>query len=91
MVNQSKSQGQSKPAKLGNVWVARAKLLDGSGNVIGHCMDTPNAIARALMDHDQAQTVESFCEGRRTRADYASRMQPWNTCPDTFQPVENSP
>lgn len=74
-----------KPATLGTVWTARAKLYNTAGKLIGTCTDTPNAIAKALIELPAAQTVKTL-DGYEDRADYKSRM--WqNTCPSGLRKV----
>ena len=67
-----------KPERLGTVWTAQATLMDAKGKPIARCIDTPNAIARALMKTPRATKVRSIL-GTDTRASYKSRMKPWNT------------
>lgn len=67
-----------KPPKLGVVWAARASLMNSRGSTIAHCVDTPNAIAKALMKAPRAARVRSIL-GTHSRAHYKSRMKPWNT------------
>lgn len=39
----------TKPMALGTVWTARAKLFSRDGRLVATCMDTPNAIAYAML------------------------------------------
>ena len=71
--------------KLGTVWIARAKLYNSAGKVIGTCTDTPNAIARAFMEHHQATSViESYSSIAIQRDEYRNRMHPAYTCPSGY-------
>lgn len=71
---------------LGTVWNARARLYNSAGKVIGTCTDTPNAIARAFMEHHQATCVsESYSGIAIQRTEYRNRMYPGNTCPSGFK------
>lgn len=65
------------PEKIGTVWTATATLMDSSGQVVAHCIDTPNAIAKALMEMPDATTVKGL-EGSHPREHWQSRMQSWN-------------
>ena len=68
-------------ATLGTVWTARARLFNSAGKQIGTCKDTPNAIAKAFMEHHSATNVkESYSDTAINRCEYRSRMQPWNDC-----------
>lgn len=66
-----------KPPALGTVWTARATLYNSAGRKIGTCMDTPNSIAKAFMEFPQATSVSALM-GYQTRAEFSSRMKPWN-------------
>ena len=66
-----------KVARLGTVWTAKATLLNKNGKKIAYCLDTPNAIAKALMKVPEAQKVKSLL-GTHTRAYYKDRMKSWN-------------
>ena len=67
-----------KPAPLGTIGITRATLLNSKGKKIAYCLDTPNAIAKALMKLPQAQKVKSIL-GTYTRNHYKDRMKSWNT------------
>ena len=70
------------PAKLGSVWIARATLYNSAGRKIGTCTDTPNAIAKAFMEHRNATSVRKCLEGgTEDRSDYTRRMGLFNACP----------
>lgn len=70
---------------LGTVWTAKAKLYNSAGKVIGTCTDTPNAIAKAFMEHHQATSVtESYSAIAIQRTEYRNRMYPGNTCPSGY-------
>jgi len=74
-----------KPATIGTVWTARAKLYNSAGKVIGTCTDTPNAIARAFMEHHNATSVSLSYESVAVqRTEYRDRMHPGNTCPSGY-------
>ena len=74
-----------KVAIAGTVWTARARLYNSAGKQIGTCTDTPNAIARALMENYAATAVkESYSDVARTRTEYSNRMHPGNTCPSGY-------
>ena len=71
-----------KPPTLGAVWTARARLYNSAGRVIGTCTDTPNAIAKAFMEHHKATSVkESYSDIAMQRTEYRNRMHPGNNCP----------
>ena len=74
----------AKPAKLGVVWTASAKCYDGTGRLVGTCMDTPNAIAKAMMEQPAIDTVKSLA-GFGSRRDYADRMADWNVAESHFR------
>lgn len=63
---------------VGNVGLTRARLFNSSGELIGYCLDTPNAIAKALMECPQAQVAQGIL-GINKREYYHNRMQTWNT------------
>lgn len=67
-----------KPASIGTIWVARAILFNSKGKKIAYCLDTPNAIAKALMKLPRAQKVKGIL-GTYPRNHYKDRMKPWNT------------
>lgn len=70
---------------LGTIWTARARLCNSAGRVIGTCTDTPNAIARAFMDHHKATSViKSYETIAIQRTEYRERMLPGNTCPSGY-------
>ena len=72
-------------ANLGTVWTARARLFNSAGKLVGSCTDTPNAIARAFMDHHNATGVkECLSDTAICRTEYLNRMHPGNTCPSGY-------
>jgi len=66
------------PPKLGTIWTARATLQDSSGKTIGYCMDTPNAIAKALMQVQNASCVRDASGCMKVRSEYRNRMSDFN-------------
>jgi len=80
----------SNPEKPGVVWPVGAKLYDGRGKPVGVCLDTPNAIAKAMMEHPEVQVAHTLL-GVKSRAEYASRMQPWNKAKSHFRAMESNP
>lgn len=66
-----------KPARLGTIGLTKATLFNSRGKKIAYCLDTPNAIAKALMKVPEAQKVKSIL-GTHTRAYYKDRMKSWN-------------
>ena len=68
---------RTKPPKLGNVWPIAARLFR-NGKQVGTCMDTPNAIAKALMEYPQIDSVKPFGCSVVPRDAYAKRMANWN-------------
>ncbi len=71
---------------IGTIGVTRARLYDISGNHIGYCLDTPNAIARAFMECLNAEVVHSIL-GAFTRTDFLNRMQDWNTADSDLEVI----
>ena len=67
----------SKPVAIGTIGITRATLFNKRGKKIAYCLDTPNAIAKALMSVPEAQKVKSIL-GYFSRADYKGRMKSWN-------------
>jgi hypothetical protein len=72
--------------RLGNVWAVGAKLYNKQGKLIGTCLDTPNAIAKAMMEHPSIARVSSIL-GNGSRKDYAKRMGSFNTATSMFTKV----
>jgi len=66
-----------KVAPLGTVWSVRATLLNSRGKKVAYCVDTPNAIAKALMKVPSATKAHSIL-GTRARQYYKDRMKSWN-------------
>ena len=75
----------AKPVALGNVWTASAKLYNEDGKLVGCCMDAPNPIPKAMMEHPEVTLVKSLL-GLGTRRDYADRMNKHNTAASCFIP-----
>lgn len=75
---------EAKPPALGSVWNVGAKCYNKKNKLIGVCLDTPNAIAKAMMNHKEIAYAKTLL-GKKTRKDYKSRMEDWNTVEDTFQ------
>lgn len=73
-----------KPPKLGNVWAVGAKCFNKKGKQIGVCLDTPNAIAKAMMENPDIYSVKSIL-GKKTRKDYEDRMKDWNKAESNFE------
>lgn len=65
------------------IWMAKAKLYDKQKKLVGCSIDTPNAIAKALMEHPNIEFVQSL-EGRKTRQSYIDRMKSWNVAKSGF-------
>ena len=65
------------PPSIGTIGITKATLFDKRGKKIAYCLDTPNAIAKALMKVPEAQKVKSIL-GTHTRAYYQDRMKSWN-------------
>ena len=77
-----------KVAPLGVIWTARARLFNSAGKVVGTCTDTPNAIAKAFMEHRNATSVkESYSDTAIIRTEFRNRMHPQNTCPSGFNRI----
>ena len=66
-----------KPGPLGTIWTAQATLHNKRGTKIAYCVDTPNAIAKALMKEPRAAKVKSVL-GTHAREHYKPRMASWN-------------
>jgi len=64
--------------KLGTVYPYKARLYKGKKE-IGYCIDTPNAIAKAIMETG-ATMVKEYLGHIVLASKYADRMQSWNTC-----------
>lgn len=74
-----------KPKKLGTVWTSNAKLFAGTV-LIGYCLDTPNAIAKAMMEVPKITLAKSpSLDKIYSRSDMASRMNQWNVANSNFQ------
>jgi disulfide oxidoreductase YuzD len=70
--------------KIGTVWTATAKLYDRDGVKIGTCIDTPNAIAKALMENLEIEMIKSQFHGYEFRCHYADRMTKFNEAKSGF-------
>jgi hypothetical protein len=69
----------------------RATLFDSRMRLLGHCQDTPNAIAKAFMEVPAAAFVDTQGEGDydpqpgvRSREDYEGSMNAWNDAESGF-------
>ena len=72
-------------APLGTIYIARATLFNSAGKLIGYCTDTPNAIAKAFMEHHKATAVKEYLSDiARCRTEYTNRMNQFNTCESNF-------
>lgn len=69
--------GVKKPLPIGTIGLTKAALFDKKGKKIAYCLDTPNAIAKALMRIPAAVKVKSIL-GTYGRDYYKSRMKSWN-------------
>ena len=67
-------------APLGTIGVGKATLLDANKEVIGYCLDTPNAIANAIKECPKAYIVISIL-GNNYYHYYNNRINKWNTAP----------
>lgn len=83
-----------KPPTLGAVWTVKARLLNRNKRLVGICSDTPNSIAKALMEHPEIAYVNHQAYMRspgdpifEPRSAYASRMADWNVAPSMYHPV----
>ena len=76
--------------RLGTVWTATATLMSSSGKAIAYCIDTPNAIAKALMEMPGAKTVRGL-EGTHGRNYWETRMKPWNNAKSGLIKTGGSP
>ena len=77
-----------KAAPIGTIWIARARLFNSAGQAIGTCTDTPNAIAKALIERQDATSIkESFSNVAINRREYRNRMHPGNQCPSGFAKI----
>src|SRR3990167_8872628 len=83
------SMSNEPPPKIGTVWTARAILFNSDGEAIGTSIDTPNAIAKAMMEYPEVAMVKGI-GGYKHREDYSSRMQSWNVASSGFRSAEDS-
>ena len=68
-----------KPAKLGCINACGiASLFDKEGEYIGNCLDTPNAIARAIIENSDIEIIKAkypgWAEVVTTAAEYDDRV-----------------
>ena len=76
-----------KPQALGTIGVTRARLFDGNSKLIGYCLDTPNAIAKAFMEYSQARSAQGIL-GTNSKAYYNNRMADWNTAHSDLEVIK---
>jgi hypothetical protein len=62
---------------LGSVWIARATCYDSAGQRIGYCIDTPNGIAKAMLEHTEIYMAKGLA-GYSNRTNMRDRMAAWN-------------
>lgn len=76
----------TKPARLGTIFPYAARLYDRNMKLIGCCLDTPNAIAKAAMEHREIKYAKSWGERHATPiSQYKSRMAEWNEAKSHFE------
>ena len=76
-----------KPQAIGTIGVTRARLFDSKNKLIGYCLDTPNAIAKAFIECHQAQSAQGIL-GTENRAHYQERMQDWNIAHSNLEVIK---
>ena len=77
-----------KPPALGTVYNVNANLYNKNKKIIATCLDTPNAIAKALMELPTAEFIkEGFTSEIKKRVDYQSRMAAWNVAKSHLKKV----
>ncbi len=76
-----------RPAKLGTVYPARARCYDENGTCIGRCIDTPNGVAKAMMEQPAISMAKGQFGGYYFRAQMASRMNEHNDATSEYAPV----
>jgi len=84
-----------KPPALGTVYNVNANLYNKNKKIIATCLDTPNAIAKALMELPTAEFIkEGFINGTnlfnphlKKRVEYQSRMAAWNVAKSHLKKV----
>lgn len=76
-----------KTQPIGTIGITRARLFNSSSKLLGYCLDTPNAIAKALMESPEAQTAQGIL-GTNNRAYYQNRMQSWNTAHSDLEVIK---
>ena len=80
-----------KPPLIGTIGVTRATLFDKKGRKIAYCLDTPNAIAKALVRVPEATKVKGII-GTFSREHYKDRMKPeqlrWNKAQSGLQRIK---
>jgi hypothetical protein len=78
-----------KPNKLSTVYTVGAKLFNKNGLHIANCLDTPNAIAKAIMEYPDIEIIKPFMEQPRNRDYYADRMMTWNKANSNLQKLNH--
>lgn len=67
-------------AKMGCFGVTTAFLYDKNNKPIGNCIDTPNGIAKAMMENSNIEKVIGYFPDKVSyRKDYIDRMNNYNT------------
>lgn len=70
--------------KIGSVWTANAKLYNKDNILIGYCLDTPNAIAKAFMEcSDIFYAIGLF--GKQDKSNFIDCMKDWNNANSHLQ------
>ena len=67
-----------RPQTLGTIGITQASLFNANGKLIGYCLDTPNAIAKAFMECPKARLAQGIL-GMEKIDHYSHRMMSWNT------------
>jgi len=77
-----------KVPKLGTIFNIGALCFDEHKNVIGACLDTPNAIAKACMEHSEIAFIKEFGDSKLKTVDYyRDRMRDWNTAISQYRDI----
>lgn len=71
----ARTQTAPKPPKLGTVYTARARCFNSDGELVGTCIDTPNGIAKAMMEHPEVTLARGQFGEWYTWRDMESRMR----------------
>lgn len=80
----ARKQATNKPPKLGTVYTSRAKCYGADGKLLGKCIDTPNGIAKAMMEQPAiTMAIGQFGE-LHSRAAMGGRMNRHNTAQSFF-------